>query len=286
MKPIKQYIKESLFEQRQTIHEGLFDDEDDLISQKTTQEAINWFLDESNANILWDHNKEVIKSIGVNTKGEIFFDIKLERFLRLYSPIPDWIKSDKENWDKHIRLLIEYPIKSQKDIPSAGLIGSIDKSTGNLNNLKIKCDSVYSGYYVVKLHNIKSIKNLDVEFDAKAYLTTAISIIDSSTDFKDLCEIHTNHPTRVILINDKGLVKRFLLNILREIKRDGLTYFIPNDHQEDLKKMLNNGIEAIVFNKTDQISLMEHNGKILIYTKKLISSEKDYIKDTIEHSYL
>ena len=34
MKTIKEYINKSLFEQRQTIYEGLFDDEDDMLDKK------------------------------------------------------------------------------------------------------------------------------------------------------------------------------------------------------------------------------------------------------------
>ena len=115
MKLIKEYITEGLFEQRQTIYEGLFDDEDDLLDNKLSAESIEWF----------DEHVKFVKSLGHNiipaekvlsvNDGALTLKLPIATDIEFYEQPPKWIKFDKKSWEDAFSKIC-YDVTSQKDI--------------------------------------------------------------------------------------------------------------------------------------------------------------------------
>ena len=122
MKNIKEYIINYF-------NESLFDTEDDLLDKRPTAEALKWFLDPKNVIGLWGtYNQKSSNYFKINDKGEIYLDKLFGNIIRLFKPIPSWINLDKKVWNSDTFFNIEYPIKSQKDIPSQGVIRQIENN--------------------------------------------------------------------------------------------------------------------------------------------------------------
>lgn len=271
MIPIKKYIIESLF-----------DSEDDLIGKKTSQESLNWFSDENNAWRLWDTDKNTLSDqLQINTKGEVAIKRTYGDTIRLFKPIPNWIKLDKESWDIRMNINIEYPIKSQKDIPEAGIITSIENNK-ELKNISVRASSSMYEDKILKLHDIKYIKNLNIKFISKNTGFNFISVINSNVDFKDISEIHSgnlNNTFRIIFINDKGPLVKYLKNVYKLVTKGARTTYEITEYIKEFNQMIDNNIQGFYINTVGCLELTRYMDSPCIIFYKTSPAEKTLISN-------
>lgn len=124
MKSIKEYIIE-----------GLFDNEDDLLDKKSSQEILEWFDNYNNIII----NQRFLKILD---NGTVSLTQKVD--VCWYKRLPEYIKLDKESWEKYATNTIAFELKTQRDIE--GIYGNIQEicNAEYLQNINIHTDSVLS----------------------------------------------------------------------------------------------------------------------------------------------
>ena len=282
MKDIKEYIIKSF-------NESLFDKEDDLLDKTPNQSMIDWFKDPINARGLWDNdNRKLANDFFINPEGKV--DIKrtfrdsLGRSLRLFNPIPKWIKLEEEPWNKVIIINIEYPIKSQKDIPGAGLISFIENNK-DIKNININVSGKMDEQSILKLKGINSIRNLNLKFIDHSAVIRFISIINSNVNFYDLSNIQSEGKKlfRIIFTDEKGPVIKYLKNVYKEMKDHGLNRYIISDHIKEFSQMVDNGIDGFYLNSKGLLQLVTRGGDpILLFwatnnaESYIVRSMKDY----------
>ena len=264
MKSIKEYMIKSF-------NESLFDSEDDLLDKKPSTEALKWFADPDNASGFWDiDNNKLHKYFKINDSGEISLDRTYGDIIRLYKPIPNWIQLDKKSWDENLFIDIEYPIKTQKDIPNHGIIRQIENNK-TLHNISLNLSSKYNAMYTFKAYNIDSIKNLNIEFLPNTPGPNIITFVDSKLDFKDLSDIYLKDPNmtlEIFFINDSGPMFKFLKEICKRLGRKHFNTIEITEHVDDFKKMYIHGLRYFYINTVDLLELTEYEGKINIIYKK------------------
>lgn len=268
MKNIKEYIINYF-------NESLFDTEDDLLDKRPTAEALKWFLDPKNVIGLWGtYNQKSSNYFKINDKGEIYLDKLFGNIIRLFKPIPSWINLDKKVWNSDTFFNIEYPIKSQKDIPSQGVIRQIENNKA-LHNLSLNISSRYVTRYIFKAYDITSIKNLNIKFLPDTHGPNIITFVNSKLDFKDLSEIYLKDPNitlEIFFINDNGIndngpMFKFLKDVYKQISKDKSSVEIT-EHTEEFKKMYDNGVRFFYINARGCLYLIEYMGKIYIDYQK------------------
>lgn len=251
MKPIKEYVIE-----------GLFDDEDDLLDKKPSTASLNWFLDENNV-IFPDENSE---NLNINNAGELI--IKMPRTglitMNLLNPIPDWVDINKKNWNEFVWFNIMYPVKSQKDLPTAG---NIQYLSGDLNNLNINAYSYNIGPIVIYKSKIKGPINIRQSKHVADH--NYISIIDTPLNLKNIQFIKSvdSDYARLNIINSKGPLKK-LFNDLVEKKAIRDEFVASN--QEFLRTLRSNGIYYIYSNPKISLAIESlYGGNMVIIPNQL-----------------
>lgn len=257
MKHIKEYISE-----------GLFDDEDDLLDRRLSTASLEWFLDRNNV-IFPDENSE---NLNINDKGELIMQMSYSIprpysgiiNINLLNPIPDWIKFDKNNWDKFVRFNIMYPVKSQKDLPTAG---NIQYLSGNLNNLNINAHSYNTGPIVIYKSKINGPINIIQSENLRDH--NYISIIDTPLNLKNIKYIKSigSDYARLNIINSSGPLKKLFNDLIgKKAIRDEFTA----NNQDLLRTLRSNGIYYIYSNPKISIAIESlYEGNMVIIPDQL-----------------
>ncbi len=257
MKNIKEYINESLF-----------DDEDDLLDRKTSQEALIWLKDPNNAIL----NPLTLKNIAINNNGEVYTKEKYGVLsIRLLKPLPDWIKFDKTLIESN-KLVFElnYHIKFQKDVPSVGIICG---TSGDLKNISLNIHrNAFAGYAFFDQCN--SIKNLLLIAPEKSNIV--IELMYSKILFKDLAEIRALNNTVIISVAHPN--NNTLRNLLIKIIKD--PQYIKNIEKEQqlyLQKMYDNGVTQLLYTPKFILKLKKDGDKISLHKQVIPQFLKAYI---------
>lgn len=249
MNTLYKYLNDSLIVHRETF-ESLFDSEDDLLDKELSTKGLNWILDKNNA-FIHNNAEQMLK---VKDNGEIIYlDSKFKPLVvTLYKPLPDWIKFDDSLSNDRLEFILNYSVKTQADIPSVGYIRSVQ---GNLHNMIIKTSQGFRRNRIV-FNSCNSIKNLTLDSPEGADIL--IKIVNSQATFKDFANIKTtaNYNDIIIFSTEvgRGDLRRDLLKALKN--EQSLDDFI-NKNQQDLKKMHDNGIVKIIYNKNFCVNLEE-----------------------------
>lgn len=271
MKSIKEYISE-----------GLFDDEDDILDRRPSTAALEWFLDRNNV-IFPDENSE---NLNINDKGELIMQMSYSIprpysgiiNINLLNPIPDWIKFDKNNWDKFVRFNIMYPVKSQKDLPTAG---NIQYLSGNLNNLNINAYSYNTGPIVIYKSKINGPININQSKNLKDH--NYISIIDAPLNLKNIKYIKSidSDYARLNIINSSGPLKKLFNDLIgKKAIRDEFTA----NNQDLLRTLRSNGIYYIYSNPKIPIAIESlYGGNMVIIPNQLNNYA---IKDALQNAQI
>ena len=241
MKNIKEYISE-----------GLFDDEEDLLDKELSTRGFDWISNKNNAYV----SEYDLKNVFIDDNGKINVRspyMHLE--ITLYKPMPNWVIFNKELSDNSLEFNIEYPIKSQLDIPKYGVIRNI---SGNLHNINIEPEHKgINGY--MNINRCNSIKNLTLH-GVDSYAKIYIDIYQSNISFKDLAEIKPTNCEYIVVTLDKKITElgQILLNMIKTKK-----YYnsMIDSIQPHLKKMYANGLTTIVY-KNNYINLKNIDGNI------------------------
>lgn len=271
MKHIKEYISE-----------GLFDDEDDLLDRRLSTAALEWFLDRNNV-IFPDENSE---NLNINDKGELIMQMSYSIprpysgiiNINLLTHIPDWIKFDKNNWDKFVRFNIMYPVKSQKDLPTAG---NIQYLSGNLNNLNINAYSYNTSPIFIYKSKINGPININQSKNLRDH--NYISIIDTPLNLKNIKYIKSigSDYARLNIINSSGSLKK-LFNDL--IGKKAIREEFTANNQDLLRTLRSNGIYYIYSNPKIPIAIdSSYGGSMVIIPNQLNNYA---IKDALQNAQI
>ena len=219
MKTIKEYINESLF-----------DSEDDLLDNKLSTEAIEWF----------DKHVKFVKSIGHTivpannilsiNNGLLVLKLPIATSIEFYEQPPKWIQFDKKSWEDAFSCIC-YDVTSQRDIeriPQGGN-GHIMKFLNNkTQNITVNdwCD-----------FESKSLKNITVDKGCQIGVIT--------DNINQLVEIKFS---KYSSLNYLELRKYELVEeLFKEYKRLKTKGFVKK-YRDILTKMHNNGVFAFVLN--------------------------------------
>lgn len=238
MKDIKEYIKESLF-----------DSEDDLLDKELSTIGLNWLLDENNA-FIHNNAKEKLK---VKDNGEIIYsDSKYKPLIiTLYKPLLNLIKFDDSLLSDRLEFILNYQVKTQADIPPIGYIRSLQ---GDLHNIFIKTSQGFHQNRII-LNSCNSIKNFTLDSPEKSDIL--IKLENSKATIKDFADIKTINSNDIIIFAfsaNSGALRSGLLRALKD--KQSLDDFIIKN-QQDLRKIYNNGIIKIIYNRNFCVNLEE-----------------------------
>lgn len=228
MKHIKEYINESLF-----------DDEEDLIDRRASQEILVWF--ESRTKIFYRYPN--LRIVAAKDILEIVSDkvcIKIPesiQYIEFYEQPPKWIKFDEKSW-KTVNSIIYYDVTSQKDIERipqtvfGHIVDFINQKTQN-----ITLDS----HANIRSKNLKNIK------------CNFIGIINvSPIDIKQLTEIKF---TRKSTNNALAFSSTNLgMMMIKEYDKLGKKKFIEK-YKVSLSKMKANNVFKLIFGLEDSFVL-------------------------------
>lgn len=255
------------------INEGLLDSEDDLLN-KVPNTALDWLFDKNNAYVVYNGalstaplHRDVFT---YNYKGELSVaqDKKSHNHLLifLYKPLPNFIRFDEDDINNgYITFAIKYDVKSQKDIPLAGILAI----SGDMNNLNVKT-SPHQLFSKLFLYKCNSIKNFTIE-TPRDISKLVINIPNSKIQLKDLTEIEISaakdkyYQCECIINTSETCpnIRKVFYKICKDyICKDHESKVIPwhlfGDIQPHLKKMYDNGINHIIYMRS-QILRMTKN---------------------------
>ena len=218
MKHIKQYINESLF-----------DDEDDLMDNKLSAEAIGWF--DEHVKFVKSFYYETIparEAISVSDNGTISFQIPHGcDHIEYYEQPPKWIKFDEKTW-KNTLTYIRYDITSQKDIERIprGQFNRIAEIQNNkTHNLTL------NEFCNINSKNIKNITYTDF-----AHILVGVKDINQLTEIKF---------TKYSNENCISLYYNMLGDMLSKEHGRLKTKGFVNKYRDVLTKMYNNNVYAL-----------------------------------------
>lgn len=272
MKSLNLYINESLIAGKETF-ESLFDDEDDLLN-KIPSTAVDWLFDKDNAHIVYNGFKTITREhrdvIIYNSKGELSVaqDKRSQNHLLifLHKPLPNFIRFDEDDINNgYITFAIKYDVKSQKDIPLAGVL----TISGDMNNLTVRTNPL-NYFSKLFMYKCNSIKNFTIE-TPRSISKLVINIPTSKIQLKDLTEIKISsakdkyYQCACIINTSESCpnIRKVLYKICKDyICKDHESKVIPwhlfGDIQPHLKKMYDNGINHIIYMRS-QILRMTKN---------------------------
>lgn len=262
MKSIKEYIENSF-------NEGLFDDEDDLLGKKTSSEILKWF--------------DGYNNIMINRKALKLLDNGLVALIQKtptvwHHPLPEYIKLDKDSWEKYATNTISFDIKSQKDLD--GICGPIQDIYNNeyLYDLNIHTDSIIS--FGIDLKDIRNVTLVgDNDKFLKLGLYNNVNIKDPHKilqfDYKNIKYIHLIYaPLRDIFSNYIEYQ-----NLLNELIKKGIviiTFYDENIYENVIATHMIKGTQRW---NTNKLTKDPTKGEWIIFTNhpyKFISTLENY----------
>lgn len=259
------------------INEGLLDSEDDLLN-KVPNTALDWLFDKNNAYVVYNGalstaplHRDVFT---YNYKGELSVaqDKKSYNHLLifLYKPLPDFIRFDKDDINNgYIIFGIKYNVKSQKDIPLAGILAI----SGDMNNLNVKT-SPHQLFSKLFLYKCNSIKNFTIE-TPRDISKLVINIPNSKIQLKDLTEIEISAAKDKYyqcdcIINTSETcpnIRKVFYKICKDYKNQFIPWQLFGDLQPYLKKMYDNGITHIIYMRSRILKIFKNpqNNELKIF---------------------
>lgn len=220
MKPIKEYINDSLIAGKETF-EGLFDDEDDLLNKMPNDAIIDWF----NEHVRFNKSLHMgfipaSEALSISDNGTISFQITHGcGYIEYYEQPPKWMKFDEKTW-KNTYTYIYYDVTSQKDIERIpqGRNGHIIKFSNNkTQNITVTGHCTFSS---------KSLKNILIDKNCQ---------IDVQTD--DINQLTEIKFTKYSILNYINLINCKLADeLFKEYKRLKTKGFV-NKYRDILTEM-------------------------------------------------
>lgn len=240
MKPIKEYINDSLIAGKETF-EGLFDDEDDLLNKMPNDAIIDWF----NEHVRFNKSLHMgfipaSEALSISDNGTISFQITHGcGYIEYYEQPPKWMKFDEKTW-KNAYTYIYYDVTSQRDIENIPL--------GKFNRIAEIRNNKTQNLTLNETCNINSsnIKNITY--------TVNSNILVGAKDLNQLTEIkftnYSNQNWISLYYNDLGD------RLAKEHGRLKTKAFV-NKYKDVLTKLRNNNVYALQLNSKKRFILEE-----------------------------